>query len=290
MQYPIAQVETSDHLWLYGLLLESKSSKTIFIHTHGTGSNFFEEYFIDILAPNLLESGISLLSFNNRGAGVYDAYQGSGAATELFEDCLKDFDAWIKFVINKGYKKIIFSGHSLGTEKIVYYLNRGKYRKKIDAIILLAPASSTGYHIYGDNYKPSKKDEKRVQALLKESKSLVRAGKGDVFLARDSYAGIMPKSAKSMINFLTSSSEINKALPFHEGHLTMYKKIAIPILALIGDKAEYTAIPPVEALRLMKKENHRTEVYQLKNCNHDFEGCEKKVTKMVSNFIQKHTK
>ena len=56
---------------------------------------------------------------------------------ENFEDCVVDIDAWIKFALSKGYEKIILMGHSLGTEKIVYYMNKGRYTNKVKAIILL---------------------------------------------------------------------------------------------------------------------------------------------------------
>jgi hypothetical protein len=44
-----------------------------------------------------------MLSTNNRGVGVYDAWQGNGAAIEKFEDCVIDIDAWMEYVIGRGY-------------------------------------------------------------------------------------------------------------------------------------------------------------------------------------------
>ncbi|MEK9158537.1 MAG: hypothetical protein AAB673_00900, partial [Patescibacteria group bacterium] len=126
MKYPIVQVKTKDDLWLYGLFLEAPKSETVLINVHGTASNFYEEYFIEVLSEKLIEKGASLLSSNNRGASVYDPYQKSGAAVEKFEDCVKDIDSWIEFVMRRGYKNVVLSGHSLGTEKVVYYLGHGK--------------------------------------------------------------------------------------------------------------------------------------------------------------------
>ncbi len=213
--YPIVQVRTSDNLWLYGLLLEATDSKTIFLHTHGTASNFYEEYFVEVFSKKFVTNGVSLLSANNRGAYVYDAYQKSGAVVEQFEDCLIDFDAWIEFILEKGYKNIILSGHSLGTEKAVYYLNKGKHKDKIKALVLLAPADSFGYHLF-DGGQPSRIDKKRVETLLEQARELVAGGEGDTFLPRDAYGGIMPKTAASFVNFLETGSELSIALPFRE--------------------------------------------------------------------------
>src|SRR3989344_213275 len=103
MNYPVAQVKTHDNIWLSGLFLGAENSKIVFLHTHGTASNFYEEYFVEVLAKKLTRDGVSILSANNRGAGAYDPWQKIGASVELFEDCLIDIDAWIEFVLEKGY-------------------------------------------------------------------------------------------------------------------------------------------------------------------------------------------
>lgn len=286
--YPIVQVETKDNLWLHGLYLSPPKSKTIFINIHGTGSNFYEEDFIEILARCFSKEGIALLATNNRGTGIYDAYQKIGAAVEKFEDCLIDIDAWVKFALNKGYKKIVLSGHSLGTEKIVYYINNGKYRSKITSLVLLAPSDSLGSHRLLDG-KPNPRNSGVIK-LIKQADNLMRKGCGDTFLARDAYGsreGIMPKSGESFLNFLGSKSELSNALPFATKRLEAFSKIKIPILAVIGDQKEYTAISILDALKLMERENKRTQTFQIKNCDHDFQGKEKELANIVSKFLEK---
>ena len=253
--YPIIQLKTKDNIWLHGLYLTPLEKKAVFINIHGTASNFYEEYFVEVLSGKFLEKGISILSTNNRGAGVYDAYQKTGAAVERFEDCLVDIDSWIEFATKQGHDHIILSGHSLGTEKIVYYMNNGKYADKINSIVLLGPADSFGSHRMLDGRPNPRAHE--VESLLKTSEDLVRDGNGAEFLSRNAYGshdGIMPKSAESFTNFLGSTSKLLDALPFAQRKLNEYSKIKIPILVVIGDKSEYTAIPIQEALDLMKQE------------------------------------
>src|SRR3990167_10814196 len=139
MNYPIVQTKTPDNLWLHALHLRAQDSNAVFLNVHGTASNFYEEYFIEVLAEKLAYQGISMLSTNNRGTGVYDAWQGNGAAVEKFSDCLIDIDSWVEFALEQGYEKIILSGHSLGAEKVTYYMIRGKYAGKVSALVLLAP-------------------------------------------------------------------------------------------------------------------------------------------------------
>ena len=183
-----------------------------------------------------------------------------------------DIDAWIEFVLEKGYERIILSGHSLGTEKVVYYMTYGKYKDKISAIILFAPAT-----MY------SSKEE---LVFLETAQNLVKNGQGDAFLPRNSYSGIMPKSAESFVDFLGPNSEGLKALPFFTRRLENYGKIIVPILVLIGDQEEWTHIPIVEALDLMRRENKNTQAHQIKDCDHDFQEKEEEVSELVLSFIK----
>ena len=109
MSYPLVQIKTKDGLWLHGLFLESKNVKAVFLNIHGTASNFYEERFIEVFANTFIPEGISVLSTNNRGAGVYDSWQKSGAAVERFEDCVLDIDAWVELLLEKNYSTIFLS-------------------------------------------------------------------------------------------------------------------------------------------------------------------------------------
>ncbi len=277
MNCEIVKATTQDNLTLYGLLFRAKGS-AIVINIHGTASNFYEEDFIPVIAKKFGKAGISMLSTNNRGANVLQAYPPSGASMELFENCILDIDAWISFAKSMGYTDIILEGHSFGTEKVVYYMNKGKHRKSVKAVILLG---------FSDSWGSQAEYAKNKKYLMDEAKGLVEEGKGHLFLRSDWHAqyGIMSKSAASYLNCYADNSELSKALPLNTGKLDFYRKIKVPILAVIGDKKEYTVIPVKDALELLKKENRLTKAYQIKNCNHCFEGKEKELAGIVEKFL-----
>jgi alpha-beta hydrolase superfamily lysophospholipase len=288
MKYPIVQVKTQDGLLLYGLCLHAPGSDTVLINIHGTAGNFYEEYFIEVLVGKLLKVGVSILSVNNRGAGVYDPYQKTGAAVEKFEDCLVDIDTWIEFALEKGYRNILLSGHSLGTEKVVYYMSRDKHFGEVSSVILFAPADSYGSHRVLDG-KPNPRTAD-IEKLLEESERLIEHGQGDVFLPRDSYGsreGIMPKSAESFLNFLGPNSKLLDSLPLNTRKLDAYSKIKVPILVIIGDREEYTALPTTEALDLMRRENENTQAFQIKDCDHYFQGRGEELAGIVLKFLNR---
>ncbi len=287
MNYPIVQIKTKDDVCLYALFLRPEESDTVFINIHGTGSNFYEEDFIEVMSKKFFGIGISMLSTNNRGTGVYDAYQVTGAAIEKFEDSVLDIDAWVEFVIEKGFKKIILSGHSLGTEKVAYYMNHGKHANSVSSIVLLAPADSYGSHRMHEGTVNPRRVE--VEALLEKAKNLLEQNKGGEFLPRNAYGsheGIMPKSAESFVNFLGANSELLNALPFVTKRLEAYSNIKVPILVAIGDQSEYTGLTIKDTLELMRAENKRTTILHIKDCDHDFQGKAEELAVEIVKFIE----
>jgi pimeloyl-ACP methyl ester carboxylesterase len=288
MEYPIVKVKAKDGLTLHGLILkpQKEDKKFIIIHFHGTAGSFFWNDFCEEVTKSVISLGISFLAANNRGAGVYEVEEGiipHGASLEKFENCLFDFDIWIEFALSKGYKNIILQGHSFGTEKVVYYMNKGEYKDRVKAIILLG---------FSDNVGTQEKYQKKIRRnYFNEAKRLVRAGKGD-YLLEDlrAFAGELPISAKTYLNFFSVDSENAKALPLRKGRdLKYFRNIKVPTLGVIGDREEeeYTIVSIKKAIELMRRENRLAEVYQIKDCGHGFEGKEKELAVVISNFLKK---
>jgi len=281
MHIPIVSVNASDKLELHGILLESKKKDSIIINIHGTADNFYDNEFIREIAKKVEAQNISMLSVNNRGTYGLDVYQKVGATIEIFEKCVIDINTWITYALKIWYKNIILQWHSLGTEKVVYYMNKWKYKNKVKAIILLAFADSFGTQ--QQFLKQAKVD------FMSEAKSLVKQKKWYRFLTRKwlAHAGVLPKSAESYINFFSPNSQLSLALPLRQWKdLQFYKNIKIPILGVIGDQEEYTVIPIKKAIELLKKENDQAKIYQLKNCDHDFTGKAKQLAKIVKTFLK----
>lgn len=281
MKYPIIKVTTNDNITLFGFLSESTKRETIVINIHGTASGFYVEEFEKYYVETLPEKGISILFTNNRGNYVMESWQNTGAAMEIFEDCITDIDAWIKYCLDLGYKNIILQGHSLGTEKVVYYMNKGSFRETVKAVILLG---------FADSYGCQEKILKTIRLdLMKEAKQLVEDGKGHQFLTSYwlSHAGVLPMSANSYLNFFSEGSELSKALPLRNGkELLMLRQIKVPILGIIGDKDQWLVLPLEEEVDLIKKENPNAHVIVITDCTHSFEGKQQEVIIAVNTFFK----
>ena len=137
------------------------------------------------------------MSVNNRGHEVLTAWSKNpeGVASEKFKNCVLDFDAWIEFAKSKGHKQIVLQGHSLGAEKVVYYMNNGKYKDNVIGVILLGPASSCEYQ----NEFMTKKNLK--EKLFSEAHYLIQNNKGYQFLTSYwlSHFGVAPRSASKIL-------------------------------------------------------------------------------------------
>src|SRR5579885_657205 len=214
MNYPIVYVKTKDNLKLHGLLTEpSEPSKTIVIHLHGSSGNFYGNSYFGELTKSVVDLGVAYLSTNNRGNHVYELEKDNfyyGVSLEKFEDCIVDIDAWIEFAIGKGYENIILEGHSYGTEKIVYYMNKGKYVDRVKGITLLG---------FSDNVGTQLKYEKKVgKSYREEAEELNNKGEGWKLLS--DYFGLcgeMPISAQTYLHGFTEDSENAIALPLRKG-------------------------------------------------------------------------
>ena len=282
MRYPIVKTTTPDHLELFGLLFEPQGEKdAILINIHGTSGCFYVEEYTSFLAEELPPLGIGVLFTNNRGSHVMEAWQNSGAALEMFEDCVLDIDAWIRFALDAGYRRVILQGHSLGTEKVVYYLNHGNDARKVSALILLGVSDSFGNQAAIAKAFP-------VDPMT-EAKRLVAEGRGEQFLTSiwRPHGGAVPKSAASYLNFFSPGSELSKAIPLRQkGDLFYYRAIRVPILVVVGEFDPFTCIPVQEAIHVLEKENPRTRTHLVAGADHDFSGKAKELVEVLRDFLK----
>lgn len=287
MTYPIVKVKTKDELNLHGLLTEPKEpTKTIVLHLHGSSGNFYGNSYFEELTLAVIDLGIAYLSVNNRGNHVYELEKGNvyyGVSLEKFEDCILDIDAWIEFVVSKGYENIILEGHSYGTEKIVYYMNRGKYVDKIKGITLLG---------FSDNVGTQIKYEKSVGKNYRQEAEELK-NKGEEWKLLSDYFGLcgeMPISAQTYLHGFTEDCENAIALPLRKGRdLTFFQNIKVPILGVISDneKSEYTIIPIKDAAKLLESENNLAEVHIIEGTDHIFGGKEEELVKIIVEFLKR---
>jgi alpha-beta hydrolase superfamily lysophospholipase len=191
--------ETADGVRLDGALstpprVNGASGPDLVIIHHGVGNNFYSPGFFGPITGFLLERGAAVVLVNNRGhdylylrpaAGMATAEATAmrrnrgplGAAAEIIEDSLLDWEAWLEWARGAGYRRILLWGHSLGAVKSIYFLaQRSASPGVLGAIASSPPRFSHSAFLQSELAADFRANFDRAQ-------SLAAAGEGDAILS-----------------------------------------------------------------------------------------------------------
>ncbi len=282
------KTKTSDGVHFVGLISQPspKTDKAI-MHIHGMGGSPIENSWYQDFHDKFPENGYAFLAGQNRGTGSItifqqdpDKYPSYGNTFEIFEDSVKDIDAWLNCVRQLGYKQIILQAHSFGPSKVVYYLNQ-RPAEDIIAINLISPVDMLGLTKALNDH----------EAMLAESQKLVEQGKERQLLSNlldgESYI-----SAQTYLNLFGPDSNANVFCYTNREHdWSLVNNIKVPVLLTGGTKDfGIEEIAKTEnAFEKLKKEfksspSVKTKIY--KGAEHDFKGYEDQIIKDLIEFIK----
>ncbi|MBR2209816.1 MAG: DUF1749 domain-containing protein, partial [Synergistaceae bacterium] len=147
------KVATERGTVLTGVLFSSDKSKdtdTVMISITGIHGNFYSNHFYYNFGDNLNKFGFDFIYAQTNDAfgeihtvNIKTSQEEIiGSWNERFSYTDEDIEAYLNFAEHAGYKKIILAGHSLGANKVIYYLSR-HHDKRIYKFFLLSPANLT---------------------------------------------------------------------------------------------------------------------------------------------------
>ena len=135
---------------LDGVLFSQTASDTVLICITGIHGNFRSNPFYFNIGHTLAAAGIDFIY-----AQTNDAYgmirttntltgkeEIIGSWNERFAYTDEDIEAYLGYAEKAGYKHIILAGHSLGANKVIYYLSR-HHSPRVERFVLLSPANLT---------------------------------------------------------------------------------------------------------------------------------------------------
>lgn len=227
----------------------------LLVFVHGMGSNFYRSALKKAFLEAAPALGLGILSFNNRGAG-------RGTEDEKFRTCLSDLDAAAEFARRQGCRKLIFSGHSTGCQKIVYWQAQRRH-PAVAGLVLLGPA---------DDYAMTKRDlGARFEKKVAWAKMQVAAGKGDAQVT-----GLYERFTAARFLSLADVNQAEANVFRYAGKLTQFRRVKCPMLAVFGEEEEFAAIPPAEMLAMLNKKTKSRgfDHWLIPGANHSFKGCE----------------
>lgn len=267
-------ITTSDNKKFDGIYLEGLKDKPAVIYIHGMFGDYKTPNFVNILKEELIKNNFAYLSTNNRG-------EGDNSRNELLEEAHLDVSANIKFLIDKGYNKIILIGHSAGTVKAVRYLFEGEYKNNVVKLILVAPIDPLGGRIaHGRN---------NIEEFLKRAQEKVNEGKGDEMITSEfdhddvSYKTFISWYKRDVLGRMFEFCNKDYDFP-------TLNKIKIPVKAIAGTKDEYlhpsNPEHPEEAMNILSKDIKDFDYKIVDGSGHNFRGFEEKLIEVIIDFAR----
>jgi len=220
----IHSITTSDQLELH-LIYEPPSAADglVLLGTHGVDSNFYNPPYLQ-LGRRLRQDGYGYAILNNRGHDRINRVGSHrlGSAYEVFEDCVLDIQAAVDWLVERGHRRVVLSGHSLGALKVTY----AQVHQPHPAVIALAPCSGPPLV---EDYAPED-----LQVWLQEAQGLVSSGRGqELIWARP------PADRPGPLAPFSAATYVNKYAPEANTRILQYvDKVKVPSLFIAGAKEE----------------------------------------------------
>ncbi|MBQ6004993.1 MAG: DUF1749 domain-containing protein [Selenomonadaceae bacterium] len=141
-------VETRRGTVLNGVLFPAKNSDSVVIAITGIHGNFYSNPFYYNIGDKLSEHGIDFIyAQTNDAFGEIETFNVKTAQKEIigswnerFSYTEEDIDAYLDYAA-KNYTNVILAGHSLGANKVIYYLSKNHDTKRVKNFILMSPAN-----------------------------------------------------------------------------------------------------------------------------------------------------
>ncbi|MCX6154098.1 MAG: hypothetical protein NT007_08060 [Candidatus Kapabacteria bacterium] len=268
---------------LDGIYYKSYNSKKVIIHIHGSYGNFYHDKFIKVMAKIYTESGYNFFSFNltchdgfSEGYKNKNVFEYIGGAVSDFLTCISDIEGAIQFVA-KFNEKIILQGHSLGCDRVVYYLLTSG--QKYDFILLGACDSCKLHSIW----LKSETVEQQIQRLkLIQYNNLdfdwLPINEYGIYNDKEDY--ILPITRKALLSIISGPPFIlfnidNPIDYFLDLNCFLY----------IGQKDKLQTEEPGIMINFFKARIKHLETFIVKDGDHMMTECEETVAKKIIEWL-----
>lgn len=195
-----------------------------------------------------------------------------GGAYEDYDETIKDMMEWLKYIADKGFKKIYLVGASLACNRLVSLLNTKQY-PNIKKLVLICPQDVS---VQVD------------QDMMAEANQNISSNKGDELLTQKLF-GFCEICGRTYHD-LFSRKDINNLPYLTEGaDFTMLKAIDIPIFAIIGECDQglsYSNLSAEDAMKRLKQYNSNFRYEIIANAKHSFKNYEQELAKLVVKYLK----
>lgn len=256
--------------------------KTAVIAITGIHGNFYSNPFYVNLGQTLAGVGVDFIYAQTRNAfgetaGV-NALSGKleriGSWNEDFAKSIEDLTAYVDFSEAEGYQNIVLAGHSLGANKVIYYLSQTQ-DSRVKKFILLSPANVT--HLTNAISEPQR-------AFIRTQ---ITQGKGQQMLPFELF-GWLPCLADTAAQWLDSPL-LNNVHVETDGDFSQIAQIRHTGALLIGTLDRFTYGDPKGFLQNINAHFPHPEQNRLifiENTGHTYQQKEQEMADEVRKLVQ----
>ncbi len=221
---------------------DKRTADTVMIAITGIHGNFYSNPFYYNIGDTLTGENIDFVyAQTNDAFGRMETVNVNtgkkeiiGSWNERFFYTDDDIDAYLRFAESEGYARVILAGHSLGANKVIYYLSR-HHDPRVKHFFLLSPANLT-YMMSGVTAAEKKMIRKQVER-----------GDGDQMLPFP-FMGWVECIANTAYDWQFSGI-LNNVHTARDGDFSQAQKITHTGALLVGTYDNFTDGDPSEFLK-----------------------------------------
>ena len=264
------RLQATDGTWLNGVLRQPHPNQTEagVLMVHGYGGNFYSGI-MNFLPEALAEQSFTTLALNMRD-------HDRGPKKNLFEENLQDIATGVDEMARRRHKNLFLYGHSMGTNRVLYYLAETQ-DPRITGIILTGPPGN----LFQWNVRAFGLEA--ASEVLHRAQELQAAGKGDSWMLID--LGPLGKTLYTANHVVSLRGPATRSDPF-----TNIAQVSRPVLIVHG-LADRLAEPSVaDHLKNSGPRDNQITVRKIRTADHRFRNHQKELEEVIRQWLLQQLK
>ena len=261
----LVRLKTADGITLDGVLRQPPAgrSKPGIVMVHGYSGNFYSGI-MAFLPEKFSRLGFATLAINMRD-------HDRGPKKNRFEENRHDIAIAVDEMARRGYGPLFLYGHSMGTNRVLYYL-ASTDDPRVPGVILTGPPGNLfqwNVSIFGSE---------TASRVLRKASDLVAAGKGNEWILVD--LGPLGKALYTANHLVSLRGPKTVSDPFQN-----ITRISKPILIVHG-LADRLATPGIsDQLKQSAGPGTRVTTVKIPGAGHGFQGSEEELAAAINQWL-----
>ncbi|MBW1840779.1 MAG: alpha/beta fold hydrolase [Deltaproteobacteria bacterium] len=266
----LVRLKTADGITLDGVLRQPPAarSKPGIVMVHGYSGNFYSGI-MAFLPDEMSRLGFATLAVNMRD-------HDRGPKNNRFEENRYDIAIAVDEMARRGYGPLFLYGHSMGTNRVLYYLSATRDSRISGAILTGPPGNLFQWNVrlFGNG---------AATRVLRQAQELTAAGKSNEWMLVD--LGPLGKALYTANHLVSLRGPETVSDPFKN-----IVRISKPILIIHG-LADRLANPEItDQLKHIAGPDPRVTAVKIPGADHGFRGCEKELVEAIHRWLSRINK